>query len=139
MMQVNWLAILAAGIINMVIGSLWYSPVMFANPWMQSLGWTREKIEQLKKKQKGMGMQYGIMFIGALFMGYVMSMLTKATNTTTLDMGAGLGFWVWLGMIVPVVLPGVLFEQKPWKWYVINVGYYLVVLVIIGALMAVWR
>lgn len=138
MMDVHWIAVLAAGIISMVVGSIWYSPVMFAKPWMESLGLSDKKLSEMKKNTS-MGKTYSIMFLGALVMGYVMAMLVRVTNTTMLDTGGMLGFWVWLGFVAPAMLGGVLFEQKPMQWYLVNVGYYLVVLVLIGALLAVWR
>ncbi len=33
--SVNLLALLAATLANMGLGFLWYSPVMFAKPWMK--------------------------------------------------------------------------------------------------------
>lgn len=137
-MDVNLVAVLAAGVVNMIIGSLWYSPVMFAKPWMESLGLSDKKLEEMKKGTN-MGQTYGSMFVGALVMGYVLAMLVKVTNTSLLDTGAMLGFWVWLGFVAPVLLGGVLFEQKPMKWYFVSTGYYLVVLLITGAMLAVWR
>lgn len=133
-MDVNWLAVLAAGVINMIIGSLWYSPLLFLKPWMATLP-KKEK----ENKNINMGKIYGIMFVGALIMAYVMAMFTKIANTTLLDTGAMLGFWIWLGFVTPVQLGGVLFEEKTWKWFIITAGYYLVVLVLIGALLSVWR
>jgi hypothetical protein len=134
MMDVNWLAILAAGIINMIVGSLWYSPLLFLKPWMATLP-KKDK----ENKNVNMGKIYGIMFVGALVMAYVMAMFTKVSNTTMIDTGALLGFWIWLGFVVPVQLGGVLFEERPWKWFAITAGYYLVVLILIGALLSVWK
>lgn len=133
MFEVNWLAVLAAGVINMIVGSLWYSPLMFLKPWMETL---HKKPEM---KNANMGMIYGQMFISTLIIGYVMAMLTKLLHITTIDMGILLGFWIWLGFIATAGYNYVLFEQKPIKGYLINVGYYLVVLVLIGAMMAVWK
>lgn len=134
MMDVNWLAVFAAGIINMIVGSLWYSPLMFQKPWMATL-----KLSEKKAGETNMGKTYSIMFVNALVTGYVMAMLVRVTNAMTIDMGAVLGFWIWLGFVATSSLNGVLFEQKSLKGYFINAGYYLVVLVIVGAMMAVWR
>lgn len=30
----NWVAIIAATVVNMVLGSLWFSPVLFQKPWV---------------------------------------------------------------------------------------------------------
>lgn len=133
MMEVNWLAVVAAAVINMIVGSVWYSPLLFVKPWLATLD------KKLDPKNVDMGKTYGMMFLGAVIMAYVMAMLINVTNTTMLDMGAMLGFWIWLGFVAPVHLGGVLFEQKPWKWFAISAGYYLVVLMLEGALLAVWR
>lgn len=134
MMDVNWVAIFVAAVINMIVGSLWYSPLMFLKPWMATLP---KKSEE--KKNVNMGKIYGMMFVGALIMAYVMSMFVNVTNSTMVDTGVMLGFWIWLGFVAPVQLGGVLFEERPWKWFTITAGYYLVVLILIGVLLSIWR
>jgi hypothetical protein len=39
MHSLNWLAILVAAISTMVVGFLWYSPVLFAKAWMREMGY----------------------------------------------------------------------------------------------------
>ena len=34
--DINWWAVLAAAVINMVIGAIWYSPSGFGKPWMKN-------------------------------------------------------------------------------------------------------
>ena len=38
-MHVNVWALLAAAVASMVIGFLWYSPLLFAKPWMVAMGY----------------------------------------------------------------------------------------------------
>ena len=40
----NYLAIAAATLLGMVLGALWYSPVLFANQWMRCIGKTKETL-----------------------------------------------------------------------------------------------
>ena len=35
---INFWAVLVSAIATMVIGFLWYSPILFANPWMRLMG-----------------------------------------------------------------------------------------------------
>lgn len=44
--DVNLVAVLVAGVVDMVIGALWYSPVLFAKSWMRLIG---KKEEDMKK------------------------------------------------------------------------------------------
>jgi len=34
-MEISWLAVVAAGVSSLVLGGVWYSPMLFANQWMK--------------------------------------------------------------------------------------------------------
>src|SRR5207253_9570578 len=42
----NVLAVLVAAVLTMVLGAVWYSPVLFAKQWMHAHGYTPEKLER---------------------------------------------------------------------------------------------
>lgn len=139
MVPINYLAVLVAAVINMVVGSLWYGP-LFSKPWMKLSGITHEDIN--KAKARGMGKSYFLAFVGSLLMAYVLAHnveLGKAYfNTSNLVTGFNAGFWSWLGFVVPVTFGSVLWEGKSWKLWSINTFYYLIVLVINGLILASW-
>lgn len=134
--EFNYLAVVVAAIVSMVIGSLWYSPMLFGKKWMKLMGWSPEEME---KRKKGMGMAYLWMFIGSLVMAYVLSYFLGYSQAATLVEGAWVGFWAWLGFVAPVMLGGMLWEGKPKELYLINSGHNLVNLLVMGAILAVWR
>jgi Protein of unknown function (DUF1761) len=39
--DLNWIAMIVAAILPMVLGAVWYSPVLFAERWIQTVGRTR--------------------------------------------------------------------------------------------------
>lgn len=135
-MDVNYVAVLAAGVLAMVIGYLWYSPMLFGNSWMKLVGLTKEKIESQKNQ---MPKTYSLMFVSALVMAYVLSYFIAFAGGTDIVTGAIGGFWAWLGFVATSMLSGALFTNKPMKLYVIDAGYYLVLLVVMGSLLASWR
>ena len=135
--DVNYLAVLVSAIVSFIIGGLWYSPLLFGNAWMKSGGFSEKNIEKAKKK--GMGKLYFITFIASLLMAFVLSHFVQYLTAQTFSEGMQAGFWIWLGFIVPVLLGGVLWEGKSLKFYLINIAYWLVNLIIIGGLLAVWR
>ena len=49
-MHVNYLAIVVAAIANMVVGALWYGPMLFAKQWM---AWNNMSAEEIKKINPG--------------------------------------------------------------------------------------
>lgn len=136
---VNYVGVLLAALATMVLGFLWYGP-LFGKQWIAMMGWSKADIE--KAKAKGMSKEYTIMTLGALVMAYVLShsLTFASTYTQTTGSAAGfmVGFWTWLGFVVPVTLGTVLWEGKPWKLWVLNAGYYLVALVLMGIILAAW-
>jgi Protein of unknown function (DUF1761) len=60
-------------------------------------------------------------------------------GSTTVGEGALTGFWLWLGFVGVVMAGAYVFEGRSWNLLRINAFYYLVVLLINGALLAAWR
>lgn len=133
---VNWVAILASAVAYMAIGALWYGPV-FAKPWMKLVGVTKKDIER-SMKGSGMAKAYITAFITALVTAYVTNVLVVMLNVTDVGSGISLGVMLWLGYVAATYATQVLFEFKPFKLYLINVGYYLVTLVITAVILTIW-
>lgn len=133
MIEINYIGVVVAAVIAMVLGFLWYGP-LFSKPWMKELGLTKEKIEASKKK--GMTLNYVLMMVSALVMAYVLAhviaMSVIALGHMGLLTGVQSGFWMWLGFVATVVLGKVLWEGRSWKLYAIDAGYYLVSLILMG-------
>ncbi len=132
---INYVAVIVAAIVSMGIGFLWYGP-LFGKAWIKLSGMSMKDME--KKKKKGMTKTYVIAFIGTLVMAYVLAHFVDYVGATTLSAGAELGSWLWIGFFAPTLLGIVLWEGKSWKLYLLNVGHYLVTLVVMGAILAVW-
>lgn len=124
--EVNYYAIILAGILSMVFGFLWYSPLLFGRQWMKLSGYTSDS---LKKAQKEMGKLYGISFVLSLVTAYVLShVITLSENYygySSLSTGLITAFWMWLGFMMPVQLTGEIFGAKNWKLFGLNTGYQL--------------
>ncbi len=133
---INYWAVLAAAVASIVLGFTWYGP-LFGKPWMAHMGFTKESMEAAKKK--GMTLNYVLMSLGSLVMAYVLAhnLVFAAAYTETAGVSAGLmaGFWAWLGFIAPVVMGDQLWGGKKWGLYPINAGYYLVSLLLMGAIL----
>jgi Protein of unknown function (DUF1761) len=135
--NVNILAVFVAALLTFVLGAFWYSPVLFARQWMQAQGYTPERLQEMKKK--GLTRAYVASALCYLVMAYVVALFAAYTNSTTLAQGLWLGFLAWLGFAAPIGLSANLFSEKPIAAWVIDAGYQLAYLVIMGALLSVWR
>lgn len=135
--SVNIVAVLVAALLTFVLGAFWYSPVLFAKQWMAAQGYTPEKLQTMKLR--GGARAYVISVVCYVVMAYVVALLASYTNSTTLAQGLWLGFLSWLGFAATIGLTAHVFSEKPIAAWVIDAGYQLAYLVIMGALLSVWR
>lgn len=137
---INYLAVLVAAVASMAIGFAWYGP-LFGKQWMALSGISPEKISATKGK--GMGPIYALASLGSLVMSYVLAhalvFASSYLNVSGVSAGLMTGFWNWLGFVVPVTLSSVLWEGKSWKLWRLNCSYYLVSLLAMGVILAVWQ
>ena len=132
--EVNLLAVLVAAIIYIVVGALWYSPFLFAKMWMDLVG---KKEEDLKANAAAQG--YIVSVIAALITAYVLAHMIRLVGAMTIAAGAQTGFWLWLGFVATTSATNYIFAGRPRQLYLIDNGYHLVALIIMGALLAAWR
>lgn len=125
-------AVIIAAVLSMVLGSLWYSPLLFARPWMKLVG------KSEADKSGGKAKIYLAAFGANLVIAFVLSQFISLTGVKTPIEGAKVGLWAGLGFVAPATLIEYLFEEKQWKLYWINTLYQLLVLVVMGAVLAVW-
>jgi len=131
----NHWALLVSALILWFVGAIWYSPALFAKPWMKLLRITPDPAK------KGNSLVVGMVssFIGDLILSLILAHVVLWSGADSLGMGALIGFIVWLGFFVAPNFPQGIYEGRPFKLFAINNGYWLVGLLICGGLLAVWR
>lgn len=144
MIEINYLAALVAGVVGMAVGAIWYHPKVFGNAWKRLSGLTEESMAAAKAK--GMGKSYAIGTLGHIVMAWVLATslaawvaATGATAGSTLNIALQGAFWNWLGFVAPALLGSVLWEGKSWKYYFLNVFYYLVALIVMALVISYWK
>ena len=141
---INWWAIIVTAIISFARGNLWYGP-LFGRAWLKlSMNMTMEeaKANMTPEIKKKMVRSMILVVVGAIITNFILlhNITFGSTYLNISGVAAGLqaGFWNWLGFVAPVTLGAVLWENKPWKYWFILAGYYLVVLLINGVILAMW-
>jgi hypothetical protein len=135
---VNPWAVGVAAVATMIIGFVWYSPLLFARPWMRLMGHDPDDAAKLAEIQKGAGKQYGITLIATIVSAIVLAKIIDLTSVNTVFYGMKVGFAVWLGLVATVQLTGALFTQQPAKLFLINTGYQLICYLAMGGILAKW-
>ena len=142
--DLNWIALGIGMLVNIVLGFLWYAPKMpTGRIWMRDMKFPAD----MKPTGKQMAVSVTLMAIGTFLLMFVlMHVFVAFRDAYTLDdasiteirMADGLmgGFFTWLGFFLPVNLSSVAWEAKPWSLFFVNTTYYLVTLLIVGAIFA---
>jgi len=136
---VNIWAVLVSAVATMAAGFLWYSPALFANPWMVLMGYDPNDKAKIAEMQKSAGPSYGMSMIASILSAFVLGKILAVWNITSAIEGIKIGFVVWLGFVTTVQLTNALFSRQRAKLYAINTGYQLVCYLAMGAILGAWR
>jgi hypothetical protein len=136
---VNLWAVLVSAVATMVVGFLWYSPALFANPWMRLMGYDPNDKAKIAEMQKSAGPSYFMSLIASTLAAFVLGKLIAVAGFSTAVDGLKIGLVVWLGFVTTVQLTNALFSRQPFKLYMINTGYQFVCYAVMGVILGVWR
>jgi hypothetical protein len=130
--NINWLALLVAIVVKVVLGALWYSPIAFAGSWSRLAGITPEQMKIAMPKALPVDV------VSAILMAFVLVHAVRYAGAHGIAQGAAVGFFNWLGFVAATHIAGVFWERRPFGLFAINTGYQLVSLLIMGAILATW-
>jgi Protein of unknown function (DUF1761) len=137
--HVNLLAVLAAAVAAMVVGFIWYSPILFAKPWMREMGYDLNDKAKMEEMRKSAGPTYFASFIASLVTAFILALFFHWIRVDDMHLALGVAFHAWLGFVATVQLTGVLFMKQSMKLFAINTGYQLVCYLAMGAILQAWK
>lgn len=136
--SINWLAVLCASISAIVMGGVWYSPALFGNSWLRE---NRFMVEQIRARNPIWLLLLAIIFtfimagITGLCLATASNMqLLKVSMTMGALMGLVLGGIAFSGLTIVAI-----FEMKSVIYILINGGYLVLSLILMGAILGLWQ
>jgi hypothetical protein len=132
MEHLNIWAVLVAALSTFLIGGLWYSPAVFGKAWMKENGFTEESL-----KNSNMVKIFGLTFFLALIAAFNLAMFMGPEDKP--EMGAMWGFLAGFGWVATFIGTHYLFERKSFRLFLINAGYSIVTLTLMGVILAWWK
>jgi hypothetical protein len=139
MHSLNWVAILVAAVSTMVVGFLWYSPLLFAKPWMREMGYDPNDEAKTEEMKKSAGKAYGGSFVASLISAFTLALVLHGLRAEDWHFGIMASFHIWLGFVATVQFTGALFMKQSMKLFGINTGYQLVCYLVMGTILTVWK
>lgn len=166
-MDMNFLAIVVAALVPLVMGFIWYNPKVLGNAWMQASGLTEEKLK---------GANMAVIFIVSFVLSFLLAFFTQAlvihqfhiggaffdwreqikdpntpegalfkqvmdlvgSSHRTFKHGAFHGVLSGLFLVTPILATNAMFERKGFKYIAINAGYWIITLAIMGGIVSGW-
>lgn len=138
-MEINYLAVILLAVVSMIIGYIWYGP-LFGKKWMEVVGATSLDMEKRKEMQKKAGPLYLIQFVLVLFQVLVLAHLIADTTKVS---GLERSLWIWAAFIIPTLAAGSMWNNDSsrvaWSRFLIQGGYQLILFIIFGFVLAMWK
>ena len=132
-LSINHLAVFVCAILNLALGAIWYSPLLFYKAWLRE---TKLSEEQLSVSHPAK--VYGLTFLFALVISYNLAFFLSDGQTTP-GWGATAGFLAGFGWCTLMFAIIALFERQSWKYILINGGFITVYFTLIGFILGLWR
>jgi hypothetical protein len=131
---INYLAVIVATIVAFFIGAIWYS-ALFRTQWMAAVGATAGAAA---KPPTPLPQLLVINAVGNLILSFILSALLHSLGSASFGGGIAVGFLVWLGFIATVLTVNNTFANRPAALSLIDGGYWLVVLIVDGAIIGLF-
>lgn len=133
MQQLNHVAVWVAGIVHFLLGAVWYT--VLGKTWMAAIGKTEE---QMHSEHGNSPLPYIVALGGALIVAYTIAWLLPKVGAPSPNSGAKLGATLSLTLIATTMAMNYGFEARPVVLWVINAGYMVLGMAMMGVIIGAW-
>ena len=134
---INPWAVLVAAVVAYLVGWAWYSPILWAKPWLASRG---EASGGGDMSEMPKVMAYG--FVNTLLMSFVIAVFLVLTGADTLMQYLQVALLVCFGFVVTVKFNDLLYTAHPPHWgkraqltFLIDIGYQIALFLIVSTIL----
>jgi hypothetical protein len=165
-MEINFLAVLVAALVPTLIGFVWYHPKVVGTAWMKAADMTEEKMKGANMALIfGLSFFFSLMLAmsmnnlaihqfnipglfnvkgqdpvagspEALFIADFFAKYGTLHRTFAHGMVHGIITMLFFGL--PILATNAMFERKGWKYILINFGYWVITIAIMGGIVCGW-
>ena len=130
----NPIAILLATLLYFVLGAFWFTA--FQQAWLTGIGRTMHEIMAANHNPF---FAYAIALVGTFILALFLSWLIQITGNQTVTRGIFIAVFTWVGVVLTTWSTEYAFEARGLRILVINTGYILTGMVIMGAILGGWK
>jgi hypothetical protein len=130
--DLNYYAVVVAALVPIVLGALWYS-TLFRDPWLAAVG---KRMEELGGNA---GFGYLVAVVAAFVMSYTLARVVHWADADDFVSGALVGLLAWLGFVATTSAVNGIFAGRSRNLFLIDATYWLVSLILMGAILGAWH
>jgi hypothetical protein len=147
--HINFMALICAALIPMIMGFIYYQPAVMGNAWMKANGFSKEGMGSGPKP---------VMYVLALIMSFMLAFFMWGWVTggggvdtfqvtdpvdghsyVTFQHGVFHGVAFSIMVLLPVFVTMKIFEKRSWAWAFVNLGYWSITVILMNGILSVWR
>jgi hypothetical protein len=147
--HINFIALICAGIMPMLMGFIYYHPKVMGNSWMKANGFTLEIIGKGPKP---------VLYLLALVCSFLLAFFLWGWTTgaggvdtfqvtdpvdghsyVTFQHGVFHGVAFTLMVLLPIFVTMKIFEMRKWSWAFVNIGYWGITIILMCGILSAWR
>ena len=132
--RISHLAIVLALAAAAVVSSVWYSPFLFGKQWLELRNANSVGVADMAMP----AWKIAVDLVRELVVVYVLARLVNGLGIVDWKGALSLGFWVWLGFPVQMLVGASLWDNKPWTLDLIHAGDWLMKMLLISLILAKW-
>lgn len=142
-MEISFLPVLVCAVVSMIIGMIWYGPMLFGKTWARLIkadpDCMTDPVKRKEANKKAIPL-YLIQFVLALFQVWVLAHFIQGWSDTS-PLVASL--WIWAGFIMPMAAGGAMWggdnKKDAWQRFFITAGFNLVLFIVFALILSAWN
>lgn len=132
--NLNYLAVMVAWLINVVVGAFWYSPAGFGKQWSAYTG-----VDMMKIPKDRANKIISFVAVSGLVQAFVLGLVLNTMNINGAVNGLVAGLVICFGLTAATTVGNALYAGLSWKLIGLNSAYFFVVMGINSVIFAVWQ
>jgi hypothetical protein len=136
--QINWLAVIVAGIAALAIGVVWYLPPTFGTRWA---GFVKRYtgLSDADLMPSNIPLTMGLWLLGFIVNAFALAIIIRGMSVSNLVDGILLGVIVWAGLGLVISSWPVIHAKQPSGLWLLNGAAYLVMQIVMAAILTLWK
>ncbi|MDB5159991.1 MAG: hypothetical protein JWO99_254 [Candidatus Saccharibacteria bacterium] len=130
----NIWAVLVAWVISVVLGSFWYSPAGFGKLWSKL-----SSVDMMKTPKDEATRAILFVVIASLLQALALGLVLNSLHVSGMDQGIVASLVLWFGFTALTTVGNTLYQRQSWKFWWLNASFFLIVMVINGIILSVWK